>query len=165
MAELSLRRNVYAARGDFGFGGFQAPTGSMGMGGGGTLSAILSAATQIIPSLLNRPRTMNATMVPAGFAAPVLAPVARAAARTILPAIAGGAAAGFFGGNGGDELFTASGRPRSSVPIEHDDRLYWFQSQGRPILWSGDLRAAKRVAKVAARAGRVSRRRSLRRRR
>ena len=35
-------------------------------------------------------------------------------------------------------------------------KLTWFKPAGRPILWSGDLSAAKRVRKVAARARRSS---------
>lgn len=35
--------------------------------------------------------------------------------------------------------------------------LTWFKPAGRPILWSGDLTAAKRVKRVAARARRSSR--------
>ena len=47
-----------------------------------------------------------------------------------------------------------------------DGRLRWYRSAGRPILWSGDLAAARRVSKVAARASRGrGRPRSLRRRR
>lgn len=35
--------------------------------------------------------------------------------------------------------------------------LTWFKPAGRPILWSGDLTAAKRVKRIAARARRSSR--------
>lgn len=37
--------------------------------------------------------------------------------------------------------------------------LTWFKPAGKPILWSGDLSACRRVNKVAARARRVSRKR------
>jgi hypothetical protein len=33
----------------------------------------------------------------------------------------------------------------------------WFKPAGRPILWSGDLTACKRVGKIAARARRAKR--------
>lgn len=38
-------------------------------------------------------------------------------------------------------------------------RPVWFGPLGMPLLWSGDLRAARRVSKIAARAARFSRRR------
>lgn len=37
--------------------------------------------------------------------------------------------------------------------------LTWFKPAGRPILWSGDLTACKRVAKIASRARRSTRKR------
>jgi hypothetical protein len=42
--------------------------------------------------------------------------------------------------------------------------LKWYRSAGRPILWSADLRACKRVNKVAARARRASPRKRVARR-
>jgi len=172
MAEMSLRRNVYAARGDFGFGDFQSPTGSMSQpGSGGTLSTILGAATTLLPQILSIFRNGNGngrTMaMPAGFAAPIIGPIA----RTVLPAVAGAGAGllgGLLGGNGG-ELFGMTAervRPMRNVPVRGpDDRLYWFGHLGKPVLWSGDLAAARRVQRVARRAGRSSlRRRSVRRR-
>jgi hypothetical protein len=48
--------------------------------------------------------------------------------------------------------------PLSGQPV-------WFLPAGRPLLWSGDLRACKRVSKIAGRAARFSRRRTTRRRR
>jgi hypothetical protein len=38
-------------------------------------------------------------------------------------------------------------------------KLTWFKPAGRPILWSGDLTACKRVSRIASRARRVSRKR------
>ena len=35
--------------------------------------------------------------------------------------------------------------------------LTWFKPAGRPILWSGDLTACKRVGKIASRARRAKR--------
>lgn len=170
MAELSLRRNVYAARGDFGFGGFQAPTGSMSMpGGGGTLASILGAASSLLGPLLARSGN-QAMPVQAGFAGPVVS-----AGRALLPALAGGAGAAlaegamslFGGGGGGDELFTASGVPRRTVPVRSpvNGRMYWIGNKGAPILFRGDLAAKRRVEDIARFAARGRSRRARRFRR
>lgn len=51
-----------------------------------------------------------------------------------------------------------SGAPRmkSEVVVENPvtGRLHWYKNAGRPVLWSGDIAAQKRVRKVAARAAR-----------
>lgn len=66
---------------------------------------------------------------------------------------------------GGAELFSpfvpTMGGARAQAFVASNPmtgRLTWFKPAGRPILWSGDLSAAKRVRKVAARARRSSRR-------
>jgi hypothetical protein len=41
---------------------------------------------------------------------------------------------------------------RTQNPVTGQDT--WFRPAGRPILWSGDLTACKRVKKVARRAAR-----------
>lgn len=41
--------------------------------------------------------------------------------------------------------------------------LRWFGPKGKPLLWSSDLQAARRVGKLAARAGRYVRRPGVRR--
>jgi hypothetical protein len=38
-------------------------------------------------------------------------------------------------------------------------KLTWFKPAGKPILWSGDLTACRRVNRIASRARRVSRKR------
>lgn len=74
----------------------------------------------------------------------------------------------------GDPLSTATHRQTMSgwrpiptlVVPSPDGKLSFFKSMGRPILFSGDLAATRRVARVASRAARsVGRGRSMRRRR
>lgn len=72
----------------------------------------------------------------------------------------GGAAidAALTGGNGGTPMFrpTMAGARaqffRTQNPATGQDT--WFRPAGRPLLWSGDLNACKRVNKVARRAAR-----------
>ncbi len=48
----------------------------------------------------------------------------------------------------------AGARPRSTVMLPNPvtGKPTWFKHAGRPILWTGDLAATRRVARVAARA-------------
>jgi len=94
----------------------------------------------------------------AGFAS-ALGPLARQ-----LPGIIGGFAGGaaleglLDGGGGGTPMFRAGMTGaraqffRTQNPATGQDT--WFRPAGRPILWSGDLTACKRVNKVARRARR-----------
>lgn len=52
-----------------------------------------------------------------------------------------------------------------AVPHPSTGNLTWYRSAGKPILWSGDLRACKRVNKVASRARRATPRRTAAKRR
>lgn len=81
-----------------------------------------------------------------------------------LPGIAGGLGLGEVlesfggGGGGGTPMFRrgmAGARAqffRTQNPVTGQDT--WFRPAGRPILWSGDLTACRRVNKVARRARR-----------
>lgn len=80
-----------------------------------------------------------------------------------LPGFIGGIAGGellesFVGGGGGTPMFrpTMAGARaqffRTQNPATGQDT--WFRPAGRPLLWSGDLTACKRVNKVARRAAR-----------
>jgi hypothetical protein len=155
--------------GQYGFGSFRTPTGSfspVGMGDWGTtLSGLVQAAAPILQTYLagrNQPQ---------GFAPALLPALGGVLGRAALPTIAGAAGAGIaglLGGNGG-ELFGETAervRPLRHVPVEGPDgKLYWFGYLGKPVLWGGDLSAARRVQRVARRASRgVARRRSVRRR-
>jgi len=178
MAEMSLMAlgGGRGRVGDFGFGGFAGPTGSMtqpgaGAGWGGTIASILSAAAPIVGGYLasrNQP-SMSMGMGFAPALTGLVAPAVRAAAPYVVGAGAG-LLGGLLGNGNGGELFGTSAervRPMRNVPVKGpDDRLYWFGYLGRPVLWSGDLAAARRVQRVARRAGRPSlRRRAVRRRR
>lgn len=81
-----------------------------------------------------------------------------------LPGLAGGFLAGealegiFGGGGGGTPMFRATMAGaraqmfRAQNPATGKDT--WFLPAGRPLLWSGDLTACKRVKKIARRASR-----------
>ncbi|GAG21361.1 unnamed protein product, partial [marine sediment metagenome] len=84
-----------------------------------------------------------------------------------LPGFIGGIAGGELfesliapGGGGGamTPMFRAGGQSaraqffRTQNPITGQDT--WFRPAGRPLLWSGDLTACKRVKKIARRASR-----------
>lgn len=91
------------------------------------------------------------------------------AAPTGAPAVGGGGAMILRPGDSVDSLYAvraASAAPSFFATQDAGGRLKWYRSAGRPILWSGDLAAARRVSKVAARASRGrGRPRFLRRRR
>lgn len=80
-----------------------------------------------------------------------------------LPGVAGGLFAGealeaFQGPAAGTPMFalTAAGARAQRFRAQHPTtgKDVWFLPAGRPILWSGDLAACKRVKKVARRASR-----------
>jgi hypothetical protein len=99
---------------------------------------------------------------PASFAA--LAPLARQAIPFLGGMLAGegieGAMAMAGGGamSGGTPQFRATPVGARAqffrVPNPVTGQDTWFRPAGRPILWSGDLTACKRVKKVARRAAR-----------
>jgi len=91
-----------------------------------------------------------------------------AAAPPMLPAGGGGAMI-LRPGDSVDALYAqrmASAAPSFFATQDASGRLKWYRAAGRPILWSGDLAAARRVNRVASRAARrLGRGRALRRRR
>jgi len=100
--------------------------------------------------------TANPFFQTAGFAG------AGAALLRQIPGILGGAAGGALvagaGGGGGTPPFRATMAGaraqffRTENPVTGQDT--WFRPAGRPLLWSGDLTACKRVNKIARRARR-----------
>lgn len=58
------------------------------------------------------------------------------------------------GGGGLAAPFTARGTPRLHVMTSPTGRVTWFRPAGRPVLFSGDFAACKRVRKVAGKARR-----------
>lgn len=159
----------------YGYGSFRTPTGSfspVGMGDWGTtLSGLVQAAAPILQTYLagrNQPAGFAPLLPALGTAGRLALPTIRSALPT-LGGVAAGGLAGLLGGGNGGELFATSPervRPMRSVPVEGPDgRLYWFGYLGKPVLWGGDLSAARRVQRVARRASRgLARRRSVRRR-
>jgi len=116
------------------------------------------------------PTTVQASFPPNPFtsANPFFQPaslpgIGGAIARQI-PGIIGGAAAGlgleaFVGGNGaGTPMFrpTMAGARAQffRIPNPASGQDTWFRPAGKPLLWSGDLTACKRVKKVARKAAR-----------
>lgn len=86
--------------------------------------------------------------------------IVRGAGSVLAGAGIGAGLEALFGGNGGcpSSPFTAGGSTmRAStfvVPHPETGRPTWFRPAGRPILWSSDLSACRRVRKVAGRARR-----------
>jgi len=117
------------------------------------------AGTTEVPQMAG----INAAALPGGA---LIAPLLRQLGTGALVGAGFGGAQALLGGGGGDvelpfggSIFrtTMSGvRARSLVEVVNPatGRKTWFRNVGRPILFSGDLRACKRVNKVAARARR-----------
>lgn len=89
-------------------------------------------------------------------------PVAGSLAARIGGILGGGAAAG-AGMAAGEAMMTGPGslegvevRRGTFQVMGPDGRPRWYRHQGRPILWSGDLAAVRRVERVAKRAARVA---------
>jgi hypothetical protein len=142
---------------------FAPAPGSFDFGGFG---GILQSGIQLASSLLSKPQA-PATRFPelqqAGFAS--LLP-ALSKARTLLPAVgagfAGSALEEFFLGSGGASTqdqaaaFTdpipGSCRPKAHVKTNPcTGKGVWFVPRGRPLVFSGDMSACKRVDRVAKR--------------
>lgn len=106
--------------------------------------------------------------------APFCGPIEQEAAMAVLP---GGAIPQLGAGGGGIAGLISmspfavgpSGglRPRRILQFTHPitGRIVWYRNMGRPILWSGDLSSTARVNRVAARAKRTRRAKTVRRRR
>lgn len=143
--------------------GFASSTGSFDFGG--LLQSGLNLASSIIAP---KPRTQFPVAQQAAFA-PILTQLPRLAKGLIpaLPAFGGGVAGGllenFFGfGDGGastlDETaaFTdpmpGACRPKAHVKINPcTGKGVWFSPRGKPLVFSGDMSACKRVDRVAKR--------------
>jgi len=144
---------------------FAPSTGSFDFGGfGGLLQSGINLASSII-SPPQSPATRFPGVQQAGF--PLALPAIGAAARRLLPSfgagVLGGVAENFLGfGNGGastlDETaaFTdplpGACRPKAHVKINPcTGKGVWFTPRGRPLVFSGDMSACKRVDRVAKR--------------
>jgi len=178
--------NVSTSMPATGGGGFVGGLGAALSGLGAGLGNIISAATPLIPSILQATTGGAAptqiflpggSAVGGGFPDPRLLQAQQAgvlgAIPRLLPGIAGGALAeslfdlipgGGFGGGGG-ACITPVQRTSVSLPSRVDvptvdargnTRFTSFVNMGRPVLWAGDLRACKRVKKAGARARRAA---------
>jgi len=142
---------------DFGTGGLNVPyfTSSPSIGGaygsmdpwGSVLSGIGSAGSSIA-SIINAIRGPQA--MPGGMSF----------VPTTQPGVMGGLAQALTGGNACPTAPFANSAS-SAVSAQHfvvahpvTGRAVWFKPAGRPILWSGDLSACRRVRKIAGRARR-----------
>ncbi len=136
----------------------------------GTMPGVRFATFEGVPTMPAFPIGTQQGFPPSPFATvtgvPALFQPASAAGALLkqLPGIAGGLFAGealesfFGGGGGGTPMFrpTMAGARaqffRTQNPATGQDT--WFRPAGKPLLWSGDLTACKRVNKVARRAAR-----------
>lgn len=142
--------------------GFAPSPGSLDFGGfGGIIQSGLNLAT----SLFSKPQSPSSRfpgLQPAGFFGPLVAPAARALGPIAAGAFGGTLAEGFFGlGGGADTLdetaaFTdpvpGACRPKSHVKVNPcTGKGVWFVPRGKPLVFSGDMAACKRVDRVAKR--------------
>lgn len=133
---------------------------------GGGLLTDLGGLAGGVASVINAIRGPQA--MPGGYpvmGASFVGPAGGAIARS-LPWVLGGAGAGLgamelFGGNGGScptaPFAQATAGPRAQIFVAANPvtgKPTWFRPAGRPILWSSDLSACRRVRKVAGRARR-----------
>lgn len=139
-----------------GFGQAGFTTGNIsGGGGGGFFESLLAGAPGIISAFRQPP-------VQQSFALPAIGGLGSVLARQI-PGVLGGLAAGellegAFQGGGGvcPSLFrpgTTRSRPASVVciPDPQTGEARFFGHLGRPVLFSRDVSAAKKVRKLASR--------------
>lgn len=154
------------------FGGRQMPfvatssfapqTGSFDFGGfGGLLQSGLNLASNIF-SRPQAPATRFPELSRTGFP---LAPLIGAAGRALLPVGAGftgGAlSSGFFGDGGAADLDETAAfsdpipgrcRPKAHVKVNPcTGKGVWFTPRGKPLVFSGDMSACRRVDRVAKR--------------
>ena len=150
---------------EYGFGKFQGAVGAFtrpGMGDWGTtLSGLVTAAAPILQQYLGSRASATPSFLPSLSNQPLLGPNIFGSMTNALLGTGGATA-------GASDLFgtpTERVRPMRHVPVTGPDgRLYWFGYLGKPVLWGGDLSAARRVQRVARRAARGTvRRRSVRR--
>lgn len=155
---------------DFLLGGYDVPynfsavPGSYGGSDGGFLGGLASLGGSVA-SVINAIRSPQA--MPGGGLG--FAPTAAAGALSrVAPYVIGGAAgyigetiADYFQGNGGacpTKPFTSGGSSARATTFVTANpvtgKATWFKPAGRPILWSGDLSACRRVRKVAGKARR-----------
>ncbi len=144
--------------------GFAPSQGSLDFGGfGGLIQSGLNLASKIF-SAPESPASRFPGIQPAGFAS--VLPRLPAIGRSILPGFAGGATT-----QGLIDLFTRSGgadtldenaaftdpvpgacRPKAHVKMNPcTGKGIWFVPRGRPLVFSGDMSACKRVDRVAKR--------------
>ena len=146
--------------------GFSAGGASMGSFGGdgsfGVFDRVLSTVGSVFGpggAFGRRPLPMHTTT--ASFAPAALGGLGRAAVGGAIGALGVEALQG--GGNGGagcpTSPFTASNasgfRAQPFLAAAPNGKTTWFKPAGKPILWSGDLTACKRVSKIARRAKRT----------
>lgn len=123
--------------------------GGEGGGWGSAIGGLAQAAASIWGP--NQARPGGATIQPFPYTAPALFDVP---GIDIMSQGSGACMAGLtspFGPSGG-----RGARAKTHVQCDPiTGKPIWFKPAGRPILWSGDLSACKRVRKVASRARRA----------
>lgn len=138
-----------------------APSGAVsGFGGGSDWLSGLGSLAQGVGGIISAIRMPQAAPGGFGFVAPAMGTAGR-----VIGGIAAGAAgagiADWLMGNGGacptSPFASGGGAPRAQTFVAANPatgKATWFKPAGRPLLWSGDLSAARRVRKIAGRARR-----------
>lgn len=140
-------------------------------GFGDIVNSLIGAAGQIVPAIFGKNQPVTAQPFPgfqqAGFGS--LVPFVGNAAKTLLPGLGIGAVGGELA-DAFQNLFTSGGAstqsdlaaftdatPGSCRPKEHlkvnpcTGKSVWFTPRGRPLVFSGDMAACKRVDRVSKR--------------
>lgn len=133
--------------------------GSEFLTGAGTLAGGIASIISAIRSPQNMPGGLS--FVPPGVTGIVARSLPSILGGTAAGAAAGGLAEWLAGGSGGGcptSPFIAGGSTaRPTIFVQANPatgKATWFRPAGRPILWSSDLSACRRVRKVAGRARR-----------
>lgn len=174
----------FVGGGDRGFGGFSQSGAfeGVGLGQGGILGSIFKAGKGLLGKLLGKGGAkakraaralQRAAQTPAGQAA-VAAGAAAAGVTAPALLVPGAPGPGPFAVPGAAPMMptTVGGLFRVAAPGAlrvtplrrvavpgPDGRLFWFGHLGSPVLFSGDISAARRVERVARRAARARGRR------
>jgi hypothetical protein len=163
----------FSTLGDNGFGGFQYSRAFSPVGQGGLFGSVLKFGKGLLGKAKG---ILKGSGSKASRAAKALQKAAAtptgqkvvSAGKQVVTAAAGGGAVALLPTPGGSaqvvNIPAPSGGTRGASIMVDANGVAWRRA-GRPVLWSGDLAAVKRVNKAAARARRASGpRRSVRRR-
>jgi hypothetical protein len=163
----------FSALGDNGFGGFQYSRAFNPVGQGGLFGSVLKLGKGLLGKArgILKGGSSKASRAAKALQKAAATPTGRkvvSAGKQVITAAAGGGAVALLPTPGAQVVnipaSSSGGGARGSSIMVDGNGVAWRRA-GRPVLWSGDLAAVKRVHKAAARARRASGpRRSVRRR-